>query len=240
MVDYSRADDLELLETSGGELAVLSRLADRVGAVSLDQDPGLDEWEAALLVLREVAIGGHVTAELSCPSCGSRAEIRFVIGDLPREPAPEPGAVAGAALRPLRRSDLMALEPIDDPHDRLAELLARAAGRTTTWADETLASPDRDEVVSALDRAAAGLDIQLSTECLECDGQIVAPFDVMPFVHTELTRRARQTLEDVHLIASTYHWSEDEILRLSDRRRQTYVERITGDVLHRELTDAGA
>jgi hypothetical protein len=45
-------------------------------------------------------------------------------------------------------------------------------------------------------------------------------------VWRELDEWAERTLHEIHVIASNYGWSESEILELSARRRQTYVEMI--------------
>jgi len=35
-------------------------------------------------------------------------------------------------------------------------------------------------------------------------------------------------LDDIHLLASAYGWTEDEVLRLSPMRREAYVRRVLG------------
>jgi hypothetical protein len=45
-------------------------------------------------------------------------------------------------------------------------------------------------------------------------------------VWRELDDWAQRTLREIHVIAGAYGWSEDEILQLSARRRQMYVEMI--------------
>jgi hypothetical protein len=43
---------------------------------------------------------------------------------------------------------------------------------------------------------------------------------------TELRRAAEGLHEDVHVLASAYHWQEDVILALPRRRRQDYAMRV--------------
>jgi hypothetical protein len=52
------------------------------------------------------------------------------------------------------------------------------------------------------------------------------PFDVGSFVWTEFSVWAQKRLEEVHLLASAYGWSEAEILELSPVRRRYYVEAV--------------
>ena len=44
-----------------------------------------------------------------------------------------------------------------------------------------------------------------------------------------MTTRGRRMLEDIHRLASRYHWSEDAILRLPLRRRLAYLQLIDVD-----------
>ena len=46
------------------------------------------------------------------------------------------------------------------------------------------------------------------------------------FLDTELRSRAATLLDEIHLIAMSYHWSETEILALPVSRRQDYLRRI--------------
>jgi hypothetical protein len=51
-------------------------------------------------------------------------------------------------------------------------------------------------------------------------------FDVQQFVLRELRDQATFLYEDVHLVASQYHWPESGILDLPSRRRVQYAEMI--------------
>jgi len=49
-------------------------------------------------------------------------------------------------------------------------------------------------------------------------------FDVQSYVQRELRYDAEFLFEDVHQLATRYHWSEEEILSLPRKRRVQYVE----------------
>ena len=55
---------------------------------------------------------------------------------------------------------------------------------------------------------------------------MVLPFDVAAFLDGEMGARAARLLDEVHLLALSYHWSEAEILALPSDRRQDYLKRI--------------
>ncbi|MDK3073550.1 hypothetical protein QO034_10540 [Sedimentitalea sp. JM2-8] len=235
MKQITGTDEMRFLGGGGGDAARLADLARRLGLIAEGDDPGLPAWESCLLDLRRALSGPRVSAELTCPDCGEGVALIFGIDDLPRIASPAVETAAGAALRPLRLSDLVAVEASGG--DRLAQLLARAAGRDSGWAAGVLAGPDRDGAVTALERAVSGLDLEIGTRCTECGSAIVSPFDVQAFVGAELEDAARRLLDDVHRIASTYHWSEQDILALPRSRRMAYLGRIDRDALQLEITD---
>ena len=70
-------------------------------------------------------------------------------------------------------------------------------------------------------------DIQLALTCPECAGNWDAPLDIVSFLWNEIDAWARRTLREVHLLASKYGWSESEILNLSARRRQFYLQMVS-------------
>lgn len=237
MMEYKRQHDLILLEAGGGEDMVLSRLADAVGILRLDQDPSCSEWEDALLTLRTLGMGSRVTAEVVCPACQEKSEVSFDLSDLPRGPAAAPGDLDGVPLRLLRRSDLLAVDASGPGQNRIIELLSRAADRDQGWATEILDGPQAASAVAALERAVAGLDLKLQTKCPDCESAVLAPFDVAAFVHAEFKTRAQQVLRDVHTIASKYHWTEAEILALPQERRDAYLRMIAADAFQPEWQD---
>lgn len=226
-----------LLDGAAGEAARLSEFAIRVGVLAPDEDPDLAAWEERLLALRRRLRGPGISAVLKCPNCDATVALDFRDDDLPRDTTSAVKTVDGIELRPLRLSDLRHVEVGGDAQARLELLLARATGRDHAWARDVLLGPSRMSAVTALEDLASGLDLQISTQCTECGAAIVAPFDVSQFVSAELQSSAQQLLEGVHRIASTYHWSETEILKLPRERRQAYLSRIERDAVRSEFVD---
>ena len=76
----------------------------------------------------------------------------------------------------------------------------------------------------------AGTAAQLEVSRMRCD---VLNQSLTPRAHlrSELQHRARSLYREVHTLASAYHWSEADILRLPRRRRQIYLE-MAGALAH--------
>ena len=71
---------------------------------------------------------------------------------------------------------------------------------------------------------APPLSSDLEGACPDCGTPITVAFEPRPYCLRELRDRARFLYADVDLLASRYHWAEDSILALPNRRRQAYVE----------------
>jgi hypothetical protein len=77
------------------------------------------------------------------------------------------------------------------------------------------------ERMAELDPMAAA---ELRLDCSECGCVWQAPIDLARFVLSEVDAWARRTLHEVHQLARSYGWSEGQIVELSPRRRQYYLE----------------
>lgn len=184
----------------------------------------VERRDQALFDFRAQIFGDAVEAVAACPGCGERLEMQIPLSRI----APPGNGSRRPEFRTIRlgrhrircrepnSEDLLAIAAMRDVGEARAELMARC-----------IQSNDRD----LRERAAARLagtasDVQLDLTCPACGHTWRAPFDIATFVWGELEDWARRTLHEIHVIAGAYGWSEDEILRLGARRRQTYVEMI--------------
>jgi hypothetical protein len=89
-----------------------------------------------------------------------------------------------------------------------------------------------DEVFALLDERVAAADpfaeILLTLACEACGHAWQECLDIAAFFHAELAWAAGRLLDQVHLLARSYGWSQAEVLALGPRRRQAYLERILG------------
>jgi hypothetical protein len=60
--------------------------------------------------------------------------------------------------------------------------------------------------------------------CAVCSHAWQVLFDIERFLWSKFCAAAHRLLDDVHALASFYHWSEQDILALGARRRQAYLE----------------
>ncbi|MBX3607169.1 MAG: hypothetical protein KF788_17960 [Piscinibacter sp.] len=104
-----------------------------------------------------------------------------------------------------------------------ARLLLRIDGRPAEG-DEVEALPETwlDAVDAALDEAAPALATQGRAACPECGQPNTVAFDP----YGALARGGGELLDEVHTLASHYHWSERDILALPRARRHEYLRRV--------------
>jgi hypothetical protein len=88
-----------------------------------------------------------------------------------------------------------------------------------------------DAVTEAIAEAMAGADpqadVQVALTCPACARRWDAVFDVAEFLWREIDAWAKRVLDEVHILASAYGWSEGEILSMSAARRERYVSMVT-------------
>ena len=201
--------------------------------------------EALLLHLRRATLGDVADCVLTCPAegCGERMELELHLGDLllPRyaDAAPEhelkferEGARFAARFRLPTADDLDDASELalHDP-DRAADgLLRRCVVRVSRNGDEI---PVRELPLSARDAISAAMaakdpqaEIELGVTCPSCGAAFGVVFDTAMFFLQELEQRASRLLREVHVLASHYHWSEHDILRMPPARRSSYLELI--------------
>ena len=189
-------------------------------------DRPLGRRNAALLRLRRSLFGDSLKSCVDCPNCGERLEFSLSADALLERAAAHAlthAQLGAVRLRLPTTRDLAAVAAEGDESRAARRLLERLAD----------ASPDEagfsdEELTRALDAADPCLDLTLDLSCPACKHAWSAPFDVPAFLWEEIDARARRLLDEVHALARTYCWSEEQILALSETRRRAYLERVLG------------
>jgi hypothetical protein len=193
----------------------------RAGRDSL-ADRSLGERNAALLRLRQACFGDELRSCIDCSDCGERLEFALSAATLLTRPAAVPThvSVAGARIRLPTSRDLMSIA--GEPDAQSAE--RRLVERLTEPGKE--GSPQPEVVARALEEADPCLDFTLDLACPGCGHVWSASLDVAAFLWEEVDARARRLLDEVHVLARAYGWTEEQILALSDARRNAYIDRV--------------
>jgi hypothetical protein len=188
------------------------------------------ERDAAILALRQASTGVQMPAYVDCSRCNERLEFEFdssKVGFPPVTATREVALSDGLRFRLPTSADLMAVAAAgrgeDDPKAAVRALARRCAldaKPDLDWSDALL-----DEVERALEVLDNAGDVQLDVACVTCGHAWTATLDVATYFWEEIEERATRLLDDVHVLASRYGWSEAEILALGEPRRRAYLER---------------
>ena len=188
--------------------------------------------DAELLGLRAALFGDVLSVRIGCPACG--ADLEFDVdatGLAAAAPEAEPEPLTDGdwtvRFRLPTPADLLAVrdQPAEDGRRELVARLVLEArrGDRAVRADRL---PERvvhrlAEAVAAADPAA---DIAFAMACPDCGAEVRAQLDIATYLWDELDSWARTTLADVHALASSYGWTEPDVLALSPLRRRYYLE----------------
>jgi hypothetical protein len=230
-------DDLLILETNGNAVAralvLLARVARRADGEEADWGAlCVTDFEVLLAALREMVLGPVMLCAFDCPrpDCGERGEFGFRLPDYVA--AASPGRPRGVITsdRPhwFRLEDAAASFRLPTAADQCAVLDHIDGARLL--AERCLDPPAIAGAIRArAERAMAIMAPEVSRpivgRCPACGARVRAGLHLPSLVMAELRRAAAGLHEDVHLLASTYHWEEAAILALPRKRRQDYADR---------------
>ena len=195
------------------------------------------EWpvgqrDARVLALRRQTIGDRIEAYAECPACRNGLEFELSCEALLAS-APTPEAIwttveqDGCSLqlrRPTSRDLAVAMTAADPEQARQIILSRCVRGEPNDVAAAVWAEADGVALAGRLGELDPLAEVLIDLRCELCGQQWQAVFDIVTFFWNELHTRSRRLLQEVDLLARTYGWTEQEVLRLSDQRRGLYVE----------------
>lgn len=195
-------------------------------------DMTIGQRDQALLACHQRWFGGALEALVNCPECGETLDVSLTANDLrttgvaPADSCRVDHDGFEIVVRVPLAGDLV--PPPADASDLLARCLVSAShlGRAVSAAE--LPEPVVAAVDAALDEADPAADLVIALTCPGCSHSWPAVLEPVEFVWDEIDRSARRLCDDVHVLASAYGWTEDDILALSPRRRHLYLEAVLG------------
>jgi hypothetical protein len=233
-------DELVLAEARVLSVDVAVELLERVctrpdGAAAGWGDLPYADAETALLHVRAQALGDRVNGEAECPqpACREPVDLSFSVAAYLEHHRPQTDAALARAEDGWYR-----VAPDVTPRFRVPLARDVAVARNSAQPRRELAArciegaADRRvirRVERALMRLAPLCSDALGGVCPACGGAVQVWFDALAFALRELRTQAQAVLEDVDLLARSYHWSEDAILALPRSRRAAYAALARGD-----------
>lgn len=199
----------------------------------------IGERDTRLFALREITFGNQLTGLVVCPECSEQLELAVRSTDLQlgaASPSQEPLVLSKEGMEVRFRlptsGDLLAMGNGGDVEKAervlLHQCLIDAKREGESVALETLSEEVLEGVKEEMALADPVAVIQLDHICPSCGYAWDSILDITAFFWSEINAWAQRLLLEVHLLASTYAWSETDILAMSPWRRQYYLELIAG------------
>lgn len=209
------------------------------------EDPAalsIGERDAMLLQLREWLFGPNLLNVADCPECHEQVEWVTSISDLQESSSEEKTPVSAFSLdtdnyhiqfRVPNSYDIAKVISYPDyrlnPGKLLSDCIIEIQKDNKSCSFEDLP----EEVLNKLDQRMAEVDphadIRMVLNCPNCLNSWEMPFDIMSYLWLEIDNWARHILQDVAVLASTFGWSESEILSMSPERRRIYLKMIKNE-----------
>lgn len=199
--------------------------------------------DARILALRCATFGDTLPGRVTCPACGSLLSVK-----IPRQEASRRDAISEPEQAPpvLVEEGPLSVEARSPdgrilaaaaacPDEESARRVLISSCLTVTGSDGAAVDPLelKDELLERVGDAIVAADpqaeVSVTMGCASCGNEWTAILDIAQFFWRELSTTSIQLLDEVHQLATGYGWSEEQVLKLSSRRRREYVDRLAGD-----------
>jgi hypothetical protein len=223
---------------------LLARCLSRLGpaapaAIDAVRHLTVGDREALLLHVRRLWAGDRLQCVLRCPdtSCGERMDLDLDLPDLLVPPYPHAAPWHEAAIAASGTLWRVRFRLPTGADQEAAVALARtdltaAAGLLLRRCIDSIEREDGGRVEAIPPAVADGLaarmadldpqaELTLHLTCPVCGHSFSTQLDAGSYLFQELARTS--LWREVHWLALHYHWSEAEILRLSQRKRRLYL-----------------
>lgn len=92
---------------------------------------------------------------------------------------------------------------------------------TTNLSDDTL-----EALAEQLKRHDPAAEWSVNLSCPACEASWQMSFNITAFLWDEIQAYAKELLQQIHCLAQAYGWNENTIFKLSDQRRQYYLNQV--------------
>jgi len=237
-------DALESLPPAACATALLGRCVSLDGAkpagAAFAARLSAGDREALLVQLRRLTLGDRLACVIVCQDCGEQMDLDIKVSDLlvgpyryeteeHRAQFEAGGHSYAARFRLPNGSDIeFAAAIVSHSEDNAVTAVLSRCVRSILDEDGGSADPlpgaVRDRISAAMAELDPQAEIALECRCTGCGAGMRVIFDAAQYVLREIAAGAQTLFQQVHELASGYHWRETDILGLSARRRARYAE----------------
>lgn len=180
------------------------------------------DWRNAPLYQRDQALaalfyqlfGDSIQSRAVCENCHQPYQVDFLLSELS-------AAVISKREKEAETFKLPTVEMINRANKDEIQLLA-------LMFEDSANIPEQKDATfwEMVERQNPILDLDLDSTCPNCEGANVTRYSHVHFFARRLQMTLSTLLDEIHLIASNYHWTKDEICQLGASTRAGLVARI--------------
>jgi hypothetical protein len=213
----------------------------------------IGDRETLLLWLRRSMLGNTIQCVLRCPACSEKMELQLNVDELTLERELDPqfhyeDVVQLDDERLLVTFHIPTGADLEEairvasgvPEKAVVALAQRCVEEVLRNTDDPAApqvptSPDDwpqslfPEISARIEKLDPQAELKIDLACPACGHHFEDFIDAGGLLLQELTARQRLRYREVHQLAKAYHWSEADILRMSPRKRQLYLDLLAAD-----------
>jgi len=219
-------DEAALAELDRSSPESLAELASRFGVVSPGELPVAD-FDRLCLAFHVRLHGDDIQGHAKCVTCGELITISFSADDYASriESRLPPGVSSDGDWFHFDGEDLSFRVPtLEDLREAAGQSDPEAVLLRRCSRPAPLPEGARERIEQALEFIAPLAAGPIAGSCPRCGSEIDLLFDPYAFVLNEIGDRARFLFAELDLLASRYHWRQDEVLTLTAERRRAYVD----------------
>lgn len=192
-----------------------------------------------LLTIREQIFGPKLESVIECPECSEQLEFVLNILDIRKpddfgENVSELEVKQGdykIRFRPPNSLDLAEIVGQNNASEARKQLIQRcilnAKRKERRISPKKLPKKILETIEQKLGETEVLAEINLSLNCASCNRKWKMVFDISAFLWTEICALTQRLLQEVHILARTYGWSETDILAMSATRRYLYLQMVS-------------
>lgn len=199
----------------------------------------IGERDGKLLQLREWMFGTNLNNITNCPRCDDVVEWEMITGNLYMKPVESDLSVKtflvnkddfSVSFRLPDTHDMIRVSAdkayLEDPKKLLSDCILEIHKGGKKHSSEELPVSVWEALNESMEKEDPQADLRIKIQCPVCSHHWEAPFDIVSFLWAEINNWARRILQEVYMLANAMGWSEQDILKMSARRRQFYLQMI--------------
>ena len=193
--------------------------------------------DSMLFELRKRMFGSRLINTAYCPKCNEQIEWENDIKDLNILDS-DVGKLQNEysttidnfniLFRLPNTSDFLNSQGRDVVHVDSHKIIRSCITKVKKGSDDYNISDLPDNILNAIEdqieKEDSLADIRMLLTCPNCSNQWQASFDIVSYLWAEINSWAKNTLQEVAFLAGSFGWSEQEVLSMSPKRRQMYLE----------------